>query len=626
MSAIFGWIDFSGKAVCQSKFDTCFTMLKPYGIESAGVLLQDNLGFGQQITRIAEASAFETGPISEGRYILVADAVLDNRNELLAKLSLVGADAKLISDSQLILHAFKRWGPAFGEHVFGDYTTAIYDKENEKLFLVRDHIGTRPVYWARINNAIIFATDIRAITAIRDITWEMDEAAIGRHLMGPARPPEKTFFKGLYAVSPGSVLQLDQQTTRETRWWDPHNVTPIRYKARDAYVEHFKEILDEVGRDYTATKHPVGSHISGGIDSSAVTAFASQALNERNRNLTAAYSWAPPVNEAYPFFSKRDERHNILRIGDDLDIKVRFGQATGQSQRDYLKWPLELDGIANLSDEVPVLKSAEHDGIRVMLSGWGGDEAFSAHGMGYMSHTIKRLNWAETYRILRYQTGAKKFRPRKMARTLMDWGIAPMMPDVIYERIAPFRNLSEGGAFISKYLADQRPDLAPWLGEDIRLISDPIRYLGNLILMGHLNMRMETWAAWSSRYGFQYRYPLLDRRILEFILGLPPSLLFGDGSTRFLAKSSVKGILPDHLTKHDQANEALRDQNHVDCWRILQDELRSGTFEGSSNWLDMNAMRTAISHAPKKLEQDDLSTLAKLMAAVRIWHMEKRWS
>ena len=93
--------------------------------------------------------------------------------------------------------------------------------------------------------------------------------------------------------------------------------------------------------------------------------------------------------------------------------------------------------------------------------------------------------------------------------------------------------------------------------DDIRLVSDPRTYLANLLSLGHLNMRMETWAAWSSEFGFQYRYPLLDRRIIEFILGMPRHLFMADGQSRYLAREAIKDLVPEGLLKYDPANERI---------------------------------------------------------------------
>jgi len=625
MSAIFGIVDLSGKPVEQDIFKACFSKLGHYGPDGSDQLTEGYLGIGIQTTRIARSSAADDGiPILEN-HIFAADAIVDNRAELLAKLGESDSQIVARSEPHLIAHAYKKWGPDLTTHLRGDYAIAVFDRSEQRLTLIRDHLGTRPLYWSRQGDLVIFSTDLRAIISCDLFDWQIDEQAIARHLMGPSRAPKKTLFKGLYFVSPGNVLTIDKGGIKEKRWWDPHNLPNVRYASRADYVAHFREILDRVALDYTDTDQPVGAHLSGGIDSGAVTAFAANALQQRGSNLAAAYTWAPPINDDFPLVLKRDERRNVQKISERYGFPVRFGGATGQIHRDYLAMEFELNGQADLSDEIAVLKNAQTDGLRVMLSGWGGDEAFSAHGSGYMAYCLKRFQFAEAYRVLKFQAGVKRFRPRRMSKALVQWGIAPMLPDKLYLMVSPFEHLYAGGAFISDDLLKIKTEAARWAGEDIRMSSNPTRYLANLMLMGHLNMRMDTWAAWSAQHGFQYRYPLLDRRVVEFVLGMPPSLMFGNGSGRYLAKSVVKDMLPEGLTKYDQANETLRTQCRFDCVQILKAEMAAGRFDTSSDWLNLSILKRALADFENE-EVSERAIVAKLYAGLRVWHMEQRWS
>jgi len=625
MSAILGLLDLSGRPIHPDVFNTCFAKLDHYGLDGSGRLIEDNLCMGLQHTGISQSAAVPPEIPELQNRLFVADAIVDNRTELLAKLGKSDSPSATQSEVHLIAHAYNKWGLGATDHLSGDYAIAIFDRAEKRLTLIRDHLGTRPLYWSRQGDLIIFATNLRAIISCTLFDWQIDEPVVARHLMGPPRPPLKTFFKGLHSVSPGSVLTIDAGGISEKRWWNPHDLPAVRHKSRSDYVAHFRDILDAVALDYTDTDKPVGAHLSGGIDSGTVAAFAADALRKRGTNLTAAYTWAPPVNDDFPLVLKRDERHNVLKISERFGFPVRFGGATGKIHRDYLAMDFELDGLADLSDEIAVLRNAHTDGLRVMLSGWGGDEAFSAHGIGYLAYTLKRFQLPEMYRVLKFQAGVKRFRPKRIGKALMQWGLGPMLPDWLYLRTNPYVNLYAGGAFISDELSRLEPDIARWNGEDIRMISDPIRYLANLFLMGHLNMRMETWAAWSAQHGFQYRYPLLDRRIVEFVLGMPPSLMFGDGSSRYLAKSAVKDMLPENLTKHDQANESLRTQCRFDCIQILKNEMAAGRFDTPSAWLNLDDLKTALRNFENE-EVSERAAVAKLYAAMRVWHMEQRWS
>lgn len=620
MSAIVGRVNLDGAPVEPHALDAAMRSVSAYGQDGSAQYITGNAGFAVQKLNLGSEPTSSLDPVHSGPLVLVADAILNNSVELR---TLLGKKAQGASESELLLQSFAKWGAECAEHVLGDYAFAVFDQEARCLSLFRDHIGIRPLYWSLQKKTVLFATDIRGILAWTEFDWPTNIDAIARHVMGPARPAAETFFEGVQLLKPGTVLSISRSGIKEKRWWNPVNIPPKKLGSKQDYVMAFWNLMERIGQTYTSTTGNIGTHISGGIDSCSVAAFAAQALDKRGRSITAGYAWAPVASDSYPL-AARDERNNISKVADDFRIPVRYGEATGQSQLDYLRWPLELQGIGNLSDEAPVLRLAEADGIRVMLSGWGGDEAYSAHGMGFLANAIKRGHFQDVITAMRYYTGGMRSDLRRTLRSFVQWGLSPLMPTPIYRRLAPFVNLHEGGAYPSLALRKVKISQAKYQGEDVRLIADPNKYLASLLNLGHLNMRMETWAAWSAPHGFQYRYPLLDRELLEFVVGMPTELFFGDGKSRFLARAVTNDLLPKSLSKHDHANEILRDHNHIECWKLLNQELKSGVFDTPSDWLDMEAVRKTIRRVPDSIQALDLAALAKLLAAVRVYHMEQR--
>jgi len=382
--------------------------------------------------------------------------------------------------------------------------------------------------------------------------------------------------------------------------------------------------MEKLGHEYTATPRNIGTHFSGGIDSFSVAGFAKKALASQGRNLTAGYSWSPPVSDEYPILGKRDERHVIHALGERLGLPIRYGAANGLNIYRYLDLEIELNGIADLMDELPVNEAAKADGVRVMLSGWGGDEAYSAHGAGYLSYTIKTFQFREMRKALRFHTGAKRFRPLKTARAFFTWGLVPMLPNALFRRFTPIKETYDESSFPNSAMKAMAADLALDDKEEIRLVGDPRVFLANLLKLGHLNMRMETWAAWSSEFGFQSRYPLLDHRIIEFILGMPRHLFMADGQNRYMARAVVKDLVPEGLMKYDPANELLRNDSRLSCWRMLRNDLLTDVFAGDSAWVNMEKLRKAIDNVPENIEREHIPTMAKIQAALRVWKMEQR--
>lgn len=624
MSAIVGRINLSGKQVEAEPFDASLSALAPYGVDGCATLTGDNFRIGIQRLNLGIRPHAEMAPLRTGRISIVADAVLNDRDGLGASLGYHPTDLADLSDLILLQRSFEKWGCACPQYILGDYSFAVYDQKRSSLFLTRDHIGTRPLYWSKRNDTILFATDIRAIIANTDFDWPVDEQAVARHLMNPSRPQSDTFFKHIRNLTPATGLLIDATGIRANKWWSPHDVPEFQYETLEEYSQKFRALMTQLGREYTSTPGNIGVHFSGGIDSSSVAVFAAKALESQGRVLKAGYSWSPAVSDEYPIMGKRDERNVIERLGKALDIPVRYGTADGFNLHRYLDLEMELDGIGNLADELPVLELAKTDGLRVMLSGWGGDEAYSAHGLGYLAYTLKKFQIHETRKALRFHAAARRFRPLKTAREFFKWGIVPFLPDFLYRRFSPFDTLYDDGAFPSFTLKALRQESAPFSEADSRLVTDPRVNLASLLTMGHLNMRMETWAAWASEFGLQYRYPLLDRRIIEFILGMPRHLFMADGQSRYLAREAIKDVVPEALTKYDSANETLRNDSRLRCWRLLRKDLSQNVFCGESAWIDMEGLRKAIDSVPDNIGKDQVKTMAKILAAVRVFKMEQR--
>lgn len=598
--------------------------MAPYGVDGPAVVTGDNFRIGLQRLNLTDRANAEMVPLQSGTKTIVADAILNSRNDLAAALGYSPSDLAGLSDVMLLQRSYERWGRDCPRHILGDYSFVVYDQDERSLFLTRDHIGTRPLYWSQRDDTILFATDIRAIVANTDFDWPIDEQAVAQYLMNPGQQQADTFFQHIKNLKPATGLLIDPSGVSEHEWWSPHDVPEFQYETLEAYGEHFRSLMMQLGLEYTATSGSIGAHFSGGIDSFSVAAFAAKALQSRGGNLKAGYSWSPPVSDEYPIMGRRDERHVIRDLGEKLGIAVRYGSADGANMHRYLDLEMELNGVADLQDELPVLELAAEDGLKVMLSGWGGDEAYSAHGAGYLAYALKTGRFSEARKALRFHTAARRFRPRKMIREFFKSGIVPLLPDFLYRRFSPFDIVYAGGAFPSSALKALVSESALYGEDDVRLVGDPRVFLADLLTLGHLNMRMETWAAWSSQFGFQYRYPLLDRRILEFILGMPRHLFIADGQSRYLARMAVKDLVPDGLMKYDPANELLRNDGRLASWRLLQKDLTEGLFAGDSAWVDMEMLREAIDNVPDKVEFDHVKVVAKIQAAIRVWKMERR--
>lgn len=551
-------------------------------------------------------------PLAEGHGLLaMADARLDNRSELLNVFQ--PPDPASLSDADLVLRAYARWGEGCPARLLGDFAVAVFDPYRRRLFLARDHIGARPLYWARRGAEAFVSSAPCPHPAFEDIGWPIDEARVAAYLDDPQAPHPDGFFAHVFAVSPGHSVTLCAGGTRVERWWVPPGPGQSGPCPEEA-AEELRPLLRLAVSDRVRGVAATGVHVSGGLDSSAVAAMATSV-----GRVSKGYAWAPPVSAAHPDLGPADERRRIEALGRRLGFPVQYGETGARDLHAALARPMECEGTSDLHAELPLLHRAESDGIRVLLSGWGGDEAFSAPGFGVLPWRLRRGHLLDAARLTRLLSGERRH-PRALARALWTWGLLPMLPDPLFERLTPVRQFSARREYMAADLARRTSPAR----SSLRHLADPNAYLRRLIEHGHLGARMATWSAWSGPRGIVHRYPLTDRRILDFLLALTPDHFFHDGKTRYLARVALGPDLVEPWSKGDPANERLRRLNRLETWRLLAEDAENGAFDGECAWLDMVALRARLRGVPSRLGQSDLVAFAEMTAAVKVWHLARR--
>jgi asparagine synthase (glutamine-hydrolysing) len=430
----------------------------------------------------------------------------------------------------------------------------------------------------------------------------------------------RMLFKHLRRLPAGSYITLDETGLQQTTYWSGENVREVRYKTPGEYSEHFRALFNQAVAARVRTPYPVGAHNSGGLDSSGVTALANRELRRSGRSLTMTYTWSPAKSDAYPPV-KHDERDDIEALCLQEDIPCHYGTATAQDFRDALARDLAVETITPLYEEIPILSHAEGLGIRTILSGWGGDEAATFNGGGYLAQLLRQGRILRLAQITRREVGFR--RPFRTLKFLYRRSIIPLLPSALYDRVHPYFRPEQRNRYLHPTFAARFPQV-PAL--QLREVAD-VRKMQRLWLQhGHLAMRMELWALWSAPHRLVYSYPLTDRRILEFSIGLPPSLLYQQGEWRFLYRQAMNDTLPHNLNwkpnKTDVVNEQKRVENRMGCWQLWADEVRAGHWkEDDVYWLDMDPLRARLTSLPHQMKLAETLEFAGLAAAVRVWHL-----
>lgn len=623
MSAILARVNFDGAPIARDAFRRAFEVMAQYGGDGSNAWIEGSVGLGQHLLRFTPESCYEAQPHHWDAAVIVADARIDNRDELCPRFGLSRAEAAVTPDSHLILRAYRLWGEDCVPHLLGDFAFAIWDQRNQRLFCARDHIGARPLYYYHTPSITIVATDIRALQTFPDVNCEIDEFEVAAYLIWPLVTKKKTFFKAIHILNPAQQMSVNAAGCRQKTHWSPDNATNVRHNSIAEYADHFRSLLEMAVVARIRTDYPVASHLSGGLDSSGVTALANRQLQRRGHSLDMTYTWSPAKSEAYPPI-RNDERNTIEMLCQQEDLPVHYGTATGQDFRDFLARDIAVEMSPDLFEEIPVLAHARAHRIRTILSGWGGDEAATFAGSSYTASLLKQGRWAQLAKITRRQVGFRRL--RRTLGFLYLSAVIPLLPDKIYNRLDPYYRSDRQSLYLHPAFAAQFPEAAKADISSWRQVADPRKMQVRLLQDGFLAERMATWAVWASEHQVIHTYPLTDQRILNFAVGLPPEILYQQGTWRFIFRAALQDILPPLPPKADPVNEQKRQALRLDCWRILADEVRTGYWSRNDvPWLDMDKLRAGLLAVPDRMMHAHIAEFAALRTPVRVWHLWQRY-
>ncbi len=242
-----------------------------------------------------------------GELVLTADARLDNREELIGGLGLDDRPPGEITDSQLILAAYERWGEDCPKHLVGDFAWVIWDGRQQTLFAARDHFGAKPFYYYFDQDRIlVFASEIQAILAVPGVPRQLNEVMVADYLLPRFDDQTITFYQGILRLPPAHCLRYGPGGVKTWSYWSLDPSRELRCKSPQDYLEGFHHHFLEAVRPRLRSAFPVGAMLSGGLDSSAITCVARHLLASGNgpplKTFSAIFPKVPESDEQ-PFIN-----------------------------------------------------------------------------------------------------------------------------------------------------------------------------------------------------------------------------------------------------------------------------------------------------------------------------------
>jgi len=332
---------------------------------------------GHRRLAIIDVSDAANQPFEKHGLVLVYNGEIYNHVELRRELEHCGAVFATRSDTEVLLEAWRQWGPAALARLRGMFAFALYDRASGRLVLARDHFGIKPLFFARKNNGLVFASELKAIARLPGFRREIDDTALAALLLYDWIPEDQSIYRGIEKLPPGTYATIDPDGRYQAhRYWDP--VTA--FDARSSELEpSLATALESSVRAHLVADVEIGAFLSGGLDSSLLVAMASR-HNPAIRCYTIGFRAADQQFEAMPDdlrYARQLARHLGVRL-EEIEMSSDVAKVL-PSLVGVLDEPI---GDAAALNVLAMCRAARASGIKVLLSGMGADEIFS----GYRRH------------------------------------------------------------------------------------------------------------------------------------------------------------------------------------------------------------------------------------------------
>ncbi len=586
MSGIAVVFNLDGRPVDLQALSRMMDTLQHRGPDDSGLWLDRSIGLGHRMLWTTPESLHEKLPIAHPAqvYVLTADARIDNRADLMAELAINAAPSE-VSDSQLILVAYERWGIRCPEHLLGDFAFVIWDSNQQQLFCARDHFGIKPLYYyCRPGTAFLCASEMKALFCLPDVPHQVNELRIADYLYPMLEDPAITAYQDIWRLPPGHTLVIKPGGEPYIRrYWALDIGEELKLESNQAYAEAFREIFTEAVHCRLRSAFPVGSHLSGGLDSSSVTCVARELLSQGSRAQLHTFS------NVFNQVTECDERAFIEPVLNQGGVIPHFAypdQIGPLSEWKQLFSPFEepclIGGNGFLVRELN--RVTQQAGVRVVLDGFDGDTTVS-HGFGYFAELAQQGQWdkfaaeakavaphfqASPGGILRkygfayLQELAKQGRWLAFGRTVtaihqhfqvsrrrLWWhlGLKTVLPPLLLRawRGQPRKAAPELPELINAEFARrvgmgdrahtlERPDY-PLLG-----VSEEQWFA---FTSGKFTLALEQADLAAAAFSIETRHPFMDKRLIEFCLSLPSSQKLDQGWSRMVLRRAMQGYLPE---------------------------------------------------------------------------------
>ncbi|MFJ3673501.1 asparagine synthase (glutamine-hydrolyzing) [Streptomyces sp. NPDC090106] len=582
MCGITGWASFNHDARTQAPVIEAMTAtLTPRGPDAGGTWLGERAAIGHRRLAVIDLTGGVqpmTDRPHEPDIVLSYSGEIYNHHALRTELRNRGHHFRTRSDTEVVLHAYAEWGEAVAEHLDGMFAFAVWDEREQRLLLVRDRLGVKPLFWAAVNGGLAFASEPKALFAHPEIRPCVDADGL-REAYSLLFNTGPTVWAGVREVEPGGLLVLDRNGIRERRYWQLEAETHA--DDQDATIERIRELVGAAARSQLEADVPLCSLLSGGLDSTVLTALLSDELRLREGPGARIRSYAVDYSDQAAQFTG-----DVLRTGHDTPFATEAGAFIGTDHSTVVLDPLALldpehrkavvvardspIGVGDMDTSLYLLFGEIRQHSTVALSGEAADEVFGGYPW---FHSPKALA-AGTFPWL-LVTGDEAAMPLNPE---LDLRIGEFRDDTYHSALAAVPHVEGETPAEHRQREMQHLSLTRWLRQLL-----------------HRKDRL------SMAQGLEVRVPYCDHRLIEYAFNTPWALKSYDRREKSLLRATGAGLAPESVLWRPKNHYPAT--HHPDYNRGLQNMARDALVSEQVRTLaDETLIKPCLDTPPDQLE------------------------
>lgn len=524
MCGIAGWVDFTKdltqyKQVIENMTDT----LKLRGPDSFGYFTTNNVLFGHRRLIVVDPHGGKQPMVKSMKghtYSLIYNGELYNTDDLRKELILKGFTFDSYSDTEVLLTSYMCWGIDFLKKLNGIFAFAIYDEKNQQILLVRDPLGIKPLFYSIKGTSFIFGSEIKALLAHPYVDAVVDRDCLTEiFALGPANIPGSGVYKDIKEVAPANYVLIKSDSIVIKEYW---KVTAEEFNETELEAEdHLRYLLIDAIKRQLVGDVPLCTFLSGGLDSSAISAIASSEYRSKGKTLTT-YSIDYEDNDKYfqaSFYQPSSDQYWALQMADFIKSNHRTVGINHSHLADSLKDSVlakDMPGMADIDSSLYLFCKEIRKDFIIALSGECADELFG----GYPWYTNEKLMFSNTFPWSRFVDERK---------AILNDNLKSLKIEELTQE---------------QYLSTLKQ--VPHLDDEDKL-NYRMRELFYLNLKWFMVNLLNRKDRMSMSNSLEVRVPFADHRLVQYAFNLPQNIKFADNREKGLLRRCLRGILPDAI-------------------------------------------------------------------------------